>query len=45
METGCELLRVDEFGVELEEWEAAPLAGLPRSLLVVSRKRESSRPG
>lgn len=45
MATGCELLSVDEFGDEPEEWEEAPVAGLPRSLLIVSRKRATPAPG
>lgn len=37
---GCELLLVDEFGEEREDWEPADLRGLPRVLLIVGRKQE-----
>ena len=37
---GCELLAVEEFGSGSDgDWELAPVAGLPRVLLVVGRKR------
>lgn len=38
--TGCELLAVEEFGSGSDgDWEVAPVAGLPRVLLVVGRKQ------
>ena len=40
VEAGAELVKVEEFGDESEAWERAPLAGLPRCLLIVSRKKE-----
>lgn len=36
--TGCRLLAVEEFGENREPWEEAPLAGLPRCLLLAGRK-------
>ncbi len=39
LDAGCELIRVDEFGEQPEGWEVAPLGGLPKSLLLVGRKR------
>jgi len=40
MDAGCELLAVEEFGGGSDgDWELAPVAGLPRVLLVVGRKR------
>jgi hypothetical protein len=40
MGAGCELLAVEEFGSGSDgDWELAPVAGLPRVLLVVGRKR------
>lgn len=35
---GCELLALEEFGEGKEDWEEAPLEGLPSSLLLVGRK-------
>lgn len=35
---GCRILAVEEFGAEPEDWEGAPLAGLPRVLLVAGEK-------
>ncbi|MDQ2730881.1 MAG: hypothetical protein M3Y56_04415 [Armatimonadota bacterium] len=40
LSAGCELQLLHESGEEAEDWEGAPLAGLPQSLLVVGRKRE-----
>ena len=37
LEAGCDVLLVDEFGDQPEDWEVAPLAGLPQSLLIVAR--------
>ena len=39
LDGGCDLVAIDEFGDQPEWWESAPLAGLPRSLLLVGRKR------
>ena len=40
MDAGCELLAVEEFGSGSDgDWEVSPVAGLPRVLLVVGRKR------
>ena len=39
MNGGCNLVAMDEYGDRQEPWEAAPLAGLPNSLLLVGRKR------
>lgn len=36
--SGCELVHVEEFGDTREEWESAPVAGLPGSLLLVARR-------
>jgi SAM-dependent methyltransferase len=35
---GCQLIHAEEFGDTCEDWEGAPLAGLPRSLLLVGRR-------
>jgi SAM-dependent methyltransferase len=35
---GCALLLVDEYGIDVADWEGAPLNGLPEFLLVVGRK-------
>ncbi len=39
MDTGCQLLAIDEFGDEPQCWEGAPMEGLPSHLLLVGRKR------
>jgi len=39
LEAGCELLACEEYGDEAEDWERAPLAGLPRVLLLVGRRK------
>ncbi len=36
--SGCRILFVDEFGEDVNDWEGAPLAGLPEFLLIVARK-------
>jgi ubiquinone/menaquinone biosynthesis C-methylase UbiE len=36
--SGCQLLHVEKFGDSSEEWEGAPMAGLPASLLLVGRR-------
>jgi SAM-dependent methyltransferase len=35
---GCSLIHVEEFGDACEDWEGAPMAGLPASLLLVGRR-------
>ena len=35
---GCQIVHVEEFGDGREEWEGAPLAGLPARLLIVSKR-------
>lgn len=39
VDAGAELLSLNELGCAPESWEAAPLAGLPQSLLIVARKK------
>jgi len=41
LNAGCELMALEEVGEGDEEWESAPLAGLPQSLLLVGRKRRA----
>lgn len=36
---GCELLAIDEIGVQKQDWEAAPVEGLPECLILVGKKR------
>lgn len=36
--SGCQLVHAEEFGDISEEWEGAPMTGLPRSLLLVGRR-------
>ena len=36
--SGCQLIHAEEFGDTSEEWEGAPMAGLPRSLLLIGRR-------
>jgi SAM-dependent methyltransferase len=36
--SGCQLIHAEEFGDTCEEWEGAPMAGLPASLLLVGRR-------
>jgi ubiquinone/menaquinone biosynthesis C-methylase UbiE len=36
--SGCQLVHAEEFGDASEEWEGAPMAGLPQSLLLVGRR-------
>lgn len=40
---GCQLLHAGEFGNTCEEWEGAPVAGLPATLLLVGRRRGDNR--
>ena len=41
LKAGGHLLRVDEFGSGYEDWEAAPVRGLPEFLLLIARKDTS----
>ncbi len=41
LNAGCELIALEEIGADAEEWERAPLTGLPQSLLVVGSKRQA----
>lgn len=36
--SGCQLVHAEEFGDTCGEWEGAPMAGLPESLLLVGRR-------
>lgn len=36
--SGCELIHADEFGDTVDEWEGAPMAGLPLAILLVGRR-------
>jgi SAM-dependent methyltransferase len=36
--SGCRIVRVEEFGDISEEWEGAPMNGLPAALLLVGRR-------
>jgi len=38
IKSGCQILEVDEYGTTSEDWEEAPLDGLPEILLIVARK-------
>ena len=38
IEHGVDLIRFEEVGDEAEEWESAPLQGLPQKLLIAGRK-------
>ena len=38
IEQGIDLIRFEEIGDEAEEWEGAPLGGLPQKLLIAGRK-------
>jgi hypothetical protein len=41
--SGCQLVHAEEFGDESEEWEGAPMTGLPRSLLLVGCRNGEDR--
>jgi hypothetical protein len=36
--SGCQLIHAEEFGDTCEEYEGAPMTGLPRTLLLVGRR-------
>lgn len=36
--SGCRLIHAEEFGDTAEEWEGAPMAGLPLTLMLVGRR-------
>jgi len=38
LNAGCHLIRLDELGDGAQDWETAPLAGLPANLLLIGRK-------
>lgn len=40
LRAGCELIACEEYGEGSEDWERAPLAGLPRVLLLVGKKHD-----
>jgi SAM-dependent methyltransferase len=35
---GCQLIHLEEFGETTDEWEGAPMAGLPATLLLIGRR-------
>jgi SAM-dependent methyltransferase len=39
--SGCQLIHAEEFGDTSENWEGAPMAGLPEVLLLVGRRMRS----
>lgn len=41
IDAGCELVAVDELGDQPQDWEVAPLSGLPECLILVGRKVRS----
>jgi SAM-dependent methyltransferase len=38
--SGCQLVHVEEFGDTSEQWEGAPMAGLPEFLLLIGRRND-----
>lgn len=38
LSSGCQLVHIEEFGLAKEDWEGAPLADLPATLLLVGRR-------
>jgi ubiquinone/menaquinone biosynthesis C-methylase UbiE len=36
--SGCQFVHAEEFGNAVDEWEVAPMAGLPASLLLIGRR-------
>jgi SAM-dependent methyltransferase len=38
LRSGCELIHLEEFGETADEWEGAPMAGLPATLFLVGRR-------
>lgn len=47
LRAGCSLLFVDECGEQVDDWEGAPMHGLPKFLLIIARRdvERSARPG
>lgn len=43
LDAGCRLVHAEEFGDGCEEWEGAPMAGLPGSLLLIGRRECASK--
>ncbi|MEL6923511.1 MAG: class I SAM-dependent methyltransferase [Bacteroidota bacterium] len=41
IKSGCSIVEVDEYGTSSEDWEEAPMEGLPEILLIVGRKTAS----
>ncbi|HUV39751.1 MAG TPA: class I SAM-dependent methyltransferase [Planctomycetota bacterium] len=41
---GCRVVEVAEYGRDAEDWEGAPVAGLPECLLIVARKETEDNP-
>jgi SAM-dependent methyltransferase len=41
--SGCRLVHAEEFGDTSGEWEGAPMAGLPQTLLLVARRNAAPR--
>jgi SAM-dependent methyltransferase len=40
LSSGCQIIHAEEFGDTADEWEGAPMAGLPASLLLVARREQ-----
>jgi hypothetical protein len=38
LSAGCQFIHIEEFGNTCETWEGAPMAGLPKALLLVGRR-------
>ena len=45
LSAGCDLVAIEEFGDQQVGWEAAPVAGLPHSLLLAGRRRRPQGSG
>jgi SAM-dependent methyltransferase len=41
LKSGCRLLKVDEFGNDVADWEGAPLHGLPEFFLIIAQKSDN----
>jgi hypothetical protein len=42
--SGCRIVHAEEFGDTAEEWEGAPMDGLPATLLLVGCRRDPAPP-